>query len=61
MAEPDKRPVTMAEHIVIEQQAAHIRCSFMFNIKIKEAPGGRLSLGKYDRLKHADFPSRMSV
>jgi hypothetical protein len=48
-----------AEIRVIEQQAAHIRCSFMFNIK--EATGGRLSLGRYNRSKHADFPLRMSV
>ena len=48
-----------AEIMVIEEQAAHIRRSFMFNIQ--EATGGRLNVRKYYRPEDADFAPGVSV
>jgi len=48
-----------AKIVVIEQQAAHIRRSFMFNIQ--EATGGRLDVRKYYRPEDADFAPGVSV
>jgi hypothetical protein len=49
----------VAEIMVIEQQAAHIRRIFMFNVE--EASGRRLSVRNNDRLEHSDFASGVFV
>jgi hypothetical protein len=48
-----------AEILVIEQQAAHIRSSFMLDIE--EASRGRLSVRNDYRPENADFASRVSI